>query len=294
MITLVQISDLHFGRDVDLRQVRALEALVPDLAATAIVLAGDLTQRARHGELQCALGLAERLRRAAPVLVIPGNHDVEWWKSPLDLRGSRPMHAKYRQYFGEELSPTLALPGVTIASALTSHGVTWKSLSWKLWRDTAVKGHLPAAEIARAGAVLAGAPAGSLRVLVLHHNLLRGAISRRMGLVRWQTAQRRVVASGADLVLCGHDHQEGAALLGGRVVVSTSGTHTGRTRGHRPSAFNVVRADATTIAVQHLAWEGGRFVPREPTVFPRPGATPGPGASGEPAESARPRASLGA
>lgn len=293
MITLVQISDLHFGRDVDLGQVRALEALVPELAATAVILAGDLTQRARHGELQCALGFAERLSRAAPVLVIPGNHDVEWWKSPLDVRGSRPRHAKYRHYFGEELSPTLALPGVTIASALTSHGVTWKSLSWKLWRDTAVKGHLPAAEIARARAVFAGAPSGALRVLVLHHNLLRGAISRRMGLVRWRTAQRLVAASGAELVLCGHDHQEGAALLDGRVVVSTSGTHTGRTRGHRPSAFNVVRVD-TRITVQHVVWEGGRFVPGKPTVFPRAGATSGPGTKGEAALPAQPGAAHGA
>lgn len=275
MITLVQISDLHFGRDVDLDQVRALEALVPGLAPTAIVLAGDLTQRARHGELQCALGFAERLGRAAPTLVVPGNHDVEWWRTPMDVLGVRRRYTKFRQYFGEELSPALELPGLVMASALTSHGVTWKSLTWKFWRDTAVKGHLPLSEIERARARLARAPAGALKVLVMHHNVLRGAISRRMGLARWRVAQRRIAAAGADLVLCGHDHQEGAALLDGRVVVSTSSTHTARTRGHRPSAFNVVRADAGSISVQHLAWEGGRFVARDPAVFPRPAAAPG-------------------
>src|SRR6185295_3280320 len=107
-------------------------------------------------------------------------------------------------YFGADLTPTLALPGAIIAGALTSHGVAWGSLTLRV-RDLAVKGHLPKREIAR--------------VLVLHHNVLRGEISNRMGLARWHQAQRRILASGAEVVLCGHDHQEGAELLGGRVVV---------------------------------------------------------------------------
>jgi 3',5'-cyclic AMP phosphodiesterase CpdA len=283
VVTLVHLADLHFGRDADLRQVAALEALVPTLDPTAIVLAGDLTQRARHGEFQCALGLADRLRASAPVLAIPGNHDVEWWRTPLDLLGPRPRHAKYRRYFGEDLAPSLAVPGAVIASVLTSHGVTWKSLTWKFWRDTAVKGHLPGTEVDRARAVLAAAPPGALRVLVLHHNVLRGRISRRMGLARWRTAQRRIAASGAELVLCGHDHQEDAGLLDGRVVVATAGTHTARTRGHRPSAFNVIQADATTITVRHLAWDGERFGARDPVVFPRVAPA---GAAARPARSA--------
>src|SRR5207247_1367005 len=78
------------------------------------------------------------------------------------------------------------------------------------------------------------------RVLVVHHNVLRGDISRRMGLARWRQAQRRIAASGAEVVLCGHDHQEGAELLDGRVVVSTAGTLCRRSRGGRPSCFNFV------------------------------------------------------
>jgi 3',5'-cyclic AMP phosphodiesterase CpdA len=267
--TLVQLSDPHFGRDVDLGQIAALETLVPALRPTAIVLAGDLSQRARHGELQRALVFVDRLRQVAPTLVIPGNHDVQWWESPFEVLGVRRKYAKYRHYFGEDLSPTLALPGVVLASALTSHGVTWKSLTGRFWRDTAVKGHLPLDELERAAATLARAPAGTLRVLVVHHNVLRGEISRRMGLARWRTAQRRIADCGADLVLCGHDHQEGAAWLG-RVVVATSGTHTPRTRGGRPASFNLVTAAAGEIAVTHYRWDRGgrRFSAADPLVFP--------------------------
>ena len=46
----------------------------------------------------------------------------------------------------------------------------------------------------------------SCRILALHHNVLRGQISNRWGLARPLEAQQRLVASGAELVLCGHDH----------------------------------------------------------------------------------------
>lgn len=270
MTSLIHLSDVHFGRDVDLQQVAALEALVVALAPTGVVISGDLSQRARHGELQRALAFVETLRRTAPVHVVPGNHDVQWWAAPFNLLGADRKYAKYRRYFGDDLSPSTTLPGVRIVSALSSHGVVWGSMTWKFWRDTAVKGHLEAAEIDRCRADLAAAPPGDLRVVVLHHNVLRGRISRRMGLARWRTAADRLAASGADLVLCGHDHEEAAGTLGA-VVVATAGTHTSRTRGHRPSAFNLIEADAASLRVRHMAWDAARreFVPGPPSVFPR-------------------------
>lgn len=273
MLTLVHLSDLHFGRDVDLDQIAALEAVIPEIAPTAVVISGDVSQRARHGELIAARRFADTLSGTAPTLLIPGNHDVEWWKSPLGLFGASTPYEKYRLHISEDLTPTLELPGVVIASALTSHGVTWPSLSWKLWRDTAVKGHLPLAEIERVTQIFRAAPPGALRVLTVHHNVIRGEISERMGLVRWRVAQRRIAASGADLVLCGHDHQQGAARLLDRVVVSSSGTHTSRCRGGHPSAFNVVRADDRTIQVEHRVWDRAtqRFRSGAPQVFDRPG-----------------------
>ena len=272
MTTLVHLSDLHFGRDVDLAQIAALEALVPALRPTAVAISGDLTQRARHGELQRALAFAQALGRTAPVHVVPGNHDVQWWATPFNLFGSDRKYLKYRRYFGDDLSPTTVMPGVLIASALSSHGVVWGSMTWKFWRDTAVKGHLPASEVDRCRARFGAAAPGDLRVIALHHNVLRGRISRRMGLARWRTAADRLAGSGADLILCGHDHEEAVGTLGGSVVVSAAGTHTGRTRGHRPSAFNLIEADPSEIRIRHFAWDRsrGEFIAGDPARFPRP------------------------
>lgn len=269
MTTLVHVSDLHFGRDVDLLQVAAIEAFVAAEPPSAVVISGDVTQRSRHGEYQRALVFVENLGRLAPTMVIPGNHDVEWWVSPFGLLGGDLPHRKYRRYFGE-LRPTLRLPGLVVTSVLTSHGVAAGSMTWKFWRDTAVKGHLPAAEVARARDLLADA-ADSVRVVALHHNVLRGEISKRMGLARWRAAQQALGTTGADLILCGHDHQEGSGVVDGGAVVATAGTHTSRTRGGRPSAFNRIAVTDDHITVTHWCWDraAGAFSAGPSRRFPR-------------------------
>jgi len=278
-LQLLHLADLHFGGLADIRQIEALEAMLPDLRPDATVIAGDLSQRARHGELQRARAFANLARATAPVFVMPGNHDVEWWRRPLIPFAKAALYRKYRRYFGEDLAPTLTIPGTVIAGALSSHGLAWGSLTTTV-RDLAVKGHLPKREMERVRQVFADAAPEAVRVLVVHHNVLRGAISRRMGLARWRTAQQRIIASGADVVLCGHDHQEGADVLGGRVVVSTTGTLCTRSRGGRPSCFNFVTIEPTAVHVTFFRWEAerGKFRPSDTFAFARPQAAERPDA----------------
>lgn len=270
-VTILQCSDVHFGRDADLAQVAALEALAADLAPTAIAVAGDLTQRARHGEFQRALVMVEAFRRIAPTLVVPGNHDVEWWTTPFDLIGAQPKYVKYRRYFGDDLTPTLVVEGAVLCGALSSYGVNAGSMTYNL-NDMAVKGHLPARETDRVAAAFRDEPEEMLRVMVMHQNVLRGRISERMGLARWRQAWRNIMAAGVDVVCCGHDHEEAAGTLPNGTVVSTSSTHTSRTRGKRPSACNLVLADRDTVTVRHYVWQAamGVFAAGHETSFPRP------------------------
>ena len=269
-LTIAHVSDLHFGRDVSLTQVEALEAQLPGLKPDAIVLSGDVSQRARHGEFQMARFFRDRVGRTAPVLTIPGNHDVQWWASPFGIRGTDPLYRKYRRYFGPDLAPHFEIPGAYITGALTSYGVAAGSMTWNL-NDMAVKGHLPDSEVVRASRYFAGAPPEAVRVLVVHHNVLRGDISRRMGLARWRQAHQRIRATGADLILCGHDHQESSGQIDGSVVVSTTGTLTSRTRGQRSSAYNVITVDSESITVRHYRWDEGTlsFTPSDQSRYGR-------------------------
>ncbi len=270
-VQIAHIGDLHFGGLADVPVVEALERMLPDLRPDAIVIGGDLSQRARHGEFQRGRAFANSCRETAPVLVIPGNHDVQWWWRPLIPFGKDAVYQKYRSYFGADLTPSLTIPGsAVIASALTAHGVAWGSLTARL-RDIAVKGHLPKREMQRVQSIFAKADPTLPRVLVMHHNLLRGDMSKRMGLARWKRAQRRVVDAGTDVVLCGHDHQEGAELLEGRVTVSTAGTLSTRARGGRPVSFNFVTIDPAAVQVTFFRWDAvkQRFQPSDTAAFAR-------------------------
>ncbi len=271
-VTIAHLSDLHFGGYADLAQIEALEKFLPTIGAGATVISGDLSQRARHGEFQAAHAFIERVRAVMPVLVVPGNHDIEWWRSPLGLAGERRKYAKYSRYFGD-LRPVMEIPGVIVAGALSSYGVALGSLTWNI-RDVAVKGHLPRAETDRVKTIFASSAPGTARILTFHHNVLPGGLSRRMGLARWRSAYRRLIATGADVILCGHDHQEGAGQIEGAIAVSTSGTHSFRARGGRPSVFNLVRVDDQAVHIQHYRWESKdrRFLPSDAFSFARAGA----------------------
>ena len=170
----------------------------------------------------------------------------------------------------------LEIPGAIIAGALSSYGVAFGSLTWNL-RDIAVKGHLPSRETDRVKAIFAKAPPSTVRVLVFHHNVLPGSLSQRMGLANWRSAHRRLLDTGADVILCGHDHQEGAGQIGGALAVSTSGTHSSRSRGGRPSVFNLVTVDSAAVHIQHFRWEPAtrQFQRSDAFSFARAGAPAG-------------------
>ena len=270
-VTIIHLSDLHFGGFADLKQIEALEEFLPSLDATALVVSGDLSQRARHGEFQAAHVFLHRMRMKIPALIVPGNHDVEWWKSPFRLLGEKRKFAKYLRYYGE-LRPTLEVPGALIAGAVSGYGLALGSLTWNV-RDIAVKGHLPRSETKRIKKVFAQAAPDLARVLVVHHNVLAGGTGR-MGLARWRSAHKRLLDTGADVILCGHDHYEGAGQIEGGVAVSTSGTHSYRQRGGRPSVFNLVTIDDQSVHIQHFRWvsETRQFIPSDKFSFARKGA----------------------
>jgi 3',5'-cyclic AMP phosphodiesterase CpdA len=272
--TLVHLSDIHFGGVADIRAVERVEEILPSFAPAAIIISGDFCQRARAGEFQRARAFMRAASKLAPVHAIAGNHDVQWWREPLGLPLlGRARYAKYRRYLAQELAPSLTVDAAVICAAPSAHGLALGSVTWNP-RDLTVKGHIPAAALARAAGVFAACRNGSLRVLVTHHNVLKGRISGRWGLARPRTTLRAIVESGADIVCCGHDHEAGIGTIeleGRRVVVSTAGTLSTRGRGGSPPSFNVLRVTPQAIRAEIHAFEpkSGSFVLAEEREFAR-------------------------
>src|SRR5690606_22609923 len=71
--SILHISDTHFGTQWP-AVVDALVALAHNLAPDLVVLGGDVTQRARRAQFRAAVDFLRRL--PAPVLAVPGNHDI--------------------------------------------------------------------------------------------------------------------------------------------------------------------------------------------------------------------------
>lgn len=254
--TLFHCSDLHFGHPAVPEQYEAIEAIIQDRKYDVVAISGDVSQRARAGEFQRARAFIQHAEKVSQTIVVPGNHDVAWWLSPLGLGDNAKIYAKYRAYISHDLEPVLRIAGATFIGLNTSHGVTRHTLTWNL-RDISIIGQLTRAQIERARAEFENSRASDARIVVMHHNPVKGELSQRHGLKNTQRILGAFAEMGVNLVLCGHDHQEAVHFIEHTrrgTIISTSGTISNRSRGGRPSSVNSIRITDTEIQVSTLVW----------------------------------------
>lgn len=254
--TLFHCSDLHFGHPAVPEQYEAIERLIQDRKYDVVAVSGDVSQRARAGEFQRARVFLREAEKVSHTIVVPGNHDVAWWYAPLGLGNTNRMFAKYRAYISQDLEPVLRVAGATFVGLNTSQGVIRETLTWNV-RDISIIGHLTRAQLEHAKAEFEHSRAGDARVIVMHHNPVKGELSQRHGLKNTQRILGAFAEMGVDLVLCGHDHQEAVHYIEHTkrgTIISTSGTISNRSRGGRPSSVNSIRISDDEIEVSTLVW----------------------------------------
>jgi len=254
--TIFHCSDLHFGHPAVPEQYEAIEAIIQERKYDVVAISGDVSQRARAGEFQRARAFIQHAERVSKTIVVPGNHDVAWWYSPLGMGDASKMFAKYKAYISKDLEPVLRVAGVTLVGLNTSQGVTRHTLTWNL-RDISIIGQLARGQIERARAEFEDSRADDARVIVMHHNPVKGELSQRLGLKNTQRVLGAFAEMGVSLVLCGHDHQEAVHYIEHTkrgTIISTSGTISNRSRGGRPSSVNSIRIGEADIEVSTLVW----------------------------------------
>ncbi len=255
MSVVLQVSDPHFGTELP----PVLEALVllarqqrPDL----VILSGDITQRARRSQFRAARDFTDRL--GAPLLAVPGNHDIPLFDLWARLR--RP-YGHYLDAFGPGLEPVHRSPDLLVLGVNTTRAARHKD------------GEVSAGQVARAARRLEQARPQQLRVVVVHQpvavtrpedepNLL---IGRADALSRW-------AAAGADLVMGGHIHLPYVVPLPGlgrpMWAVQAGTAVSSRIREGAPNSVNLVRwgDDAPPGCCQIEQWDfqaaHGAFVRR--------------------------------
>ncbi len=276
-LTVLHTSDLQCGRPFVPRAAQALLRLAPEVDPDVIVVAGDLTQRAKAREFRMALELFEGLPDV-PIITTPGNHDVPLyrvWERLFDP------YLNWRRFVSPELE--------TVTSV---EGATFVALNSAAPRRAIVNGRIDPRQLEFASEVFNDAPAADVRCLVIHHHFIPvpdGTDGRPLP-DAWDHL-KRIEAAGVDVVFGGHVHQlhvtQSSDLLPDRrtpgVPLVACGTTTSR-RGRGPergrNSLNVVTFTASAVEVTpfHLepdatVFEAGRTVSlRRPGVE---GATSG-------------------
>ena len=189
MTVLLQVSDPHFGTERP-TVVHALAELARAQRPDLVVLSGDITQRARPAQFRAARAFTDRL--GVPVLAVPGNHDIPLFDLWTRLR--RP-YARYAAAFGADLEPVHRSHDLLVVGVNTTSARRHKD------------GEISPPQIERVAALLEGAAATQLRVLVVHQPI---AVTRDDDLPNrlhgHDAALQRWATAGADLVLGGHIH----------------------------------------------------------------------------------------
>jgi 3',5'-cyclic AMP phosphodiesterase CpdA len=277
-LRILQAGDFHFAAPARPDLVAAFEDLVARERYDVVVFCGDFAQRSRIGEFLCGAALVRHTRRFSQTIVVPGNHDIAWWRSPLHVLGSERISRKYREWLHPELEPVLSVPGATFVGLNSSHGIATYTLTTRL-RDLAVVGAVTAPQLTRCKDLLGRIPAGDLRAIVMHHNPVRGELSQRFGIPNHREVLTSFASAACDIVLCGHDHQEHVQRVvlpdaaGGErgIVVSACGTISSRSRGGRPCSATAITVDANEIALEVLTANaaGSAFESGSQFRFPR-------------------------
>lgn len=246
MTRLLHISDLHFGA-VNARLLEPLLELARRLQPDAVIVSGDLTQRARSTQFREAAAFLARF--GLPVLTVPGNHDAPLYNLPVRLLAP---FGRYRRHVNEALEPVLILPGAVLAGVNTANPLVWK------------EGRLRSTSARALRQAFGTAPAGLMHIAVLHHAPVPAADGTPADIHHPAAVLRDLVAAGTDVVLSGHTHlpHVGAAETAASILFLQVGTAISTRLKTRWNDVSLVetRIDRVTIR-PFLADAAHRFEP---------------------------------
>lgn len=276
VLTLLHISDLHFGPYYLPAVGERLQEFAHELGPDVVVVSGDFTQRAKPEQFRAARDYLDRLPRV-PRIVTPGNHDVPLYRVRERLFSP---YALYREHIADELDAVTRVDGAVFVSLNSTAPLR-----------AIVNGRLHRWQLDFARDAFRAAEPGALRVVVTHHHLapppdfeggdvmpqarraLDLFVEQRVDLILGGHMHRAYIGNSLD-VYAGRDRDHGIVL----VQSGTSTSRRGRAREREKNTFNVLRLDEQTIRITHYMYfdDAAGFLPTSRHIFFRGGRPPAP------------------
>lgn len=210
---IAHLSDPHFGRIASVGEQEALIESIRTHKCDAVLVTGDLTQRARVSEFKAARKFLCAL--PAPRLVIPGNHDVHaWWHRP-DLRIFNPFR-RYKSWISPDLEPKITTANLAVLGLNTAHGLTFQS------------GRCTNSQVEKVRDFFSSQSSDKFKILAVHHPLTALKKSDMTSVARnGKRVLEAAAESGVDVVCAGHWHlsyTEMYKVAETRLLLSIAGT----------------------------------------------------------------------
>ena len=274
MITLLHVSDLHFGPPFYDEVGEAVQAFAERLQPEVIVASGDFTQRAKEEQFADARAFLDRLP-PVPLVVTPGNHDVPLYRAW--ERATDP-YRHYLKHINAELDTVTRVPGATLV-ALNSTAPLRNITNGRIHRW----------QIEYARRAFQGMPEDDWRIVVAHHHFapppdwedaevmpkakraLDAFTAMKVDLILGGHLHRAYIGNSLD-VYAGADREHGIAI----VQSGTSTSRRGRAREREKNSLNVIRLGGRTLRVTHYMYfeDAGDFIPVSRHQFFRRGRPP--------------------
>lgn len=239
---IAHISDPHFGRIVSEHVQEDLIRSIHEHDCDAVLVTGDLTQRARRDEFKAARKWIDALPERR--LVIPGNHDVHaWWHRP-DLRILDPLR-RYKKWISADLEQEITTADLAVLGLNTAHGLTIK------------RGRCTVEQVERIRDFFSGHSPATFKILAVHHPLAAHRDFEALDVACGGGQLLTVAAeSGVHMICAGHWHlanQDIYETAGNRLFICLAGTVTSdrwRAPQRGINSWNLVEKSAHKIEVR--------------------------------------------
>ncbi|WP_108502309.1 metallophosphoesterase family protein [Paracoccus indicus] len=250
MTRILHLTDLHFGfhrSELIGPLLNRIEALRPDL----VVVSGDITHRGLPAQMDLAQDFLSRI--SAPVMLMPGNHDVPLLNPIARLFWP---FAGFREHFGPDLTPTAQVGQARVFALNSADPYAWQ------------RGKIRRGEIGR---VIGGIDPAATNVVALHHPMQQLPGIDKQPARRAEEAMDRLQDAGVHVVLSGHLHRWAVdkVMATGRwprILQVQGGTALCARLSDAKNEFALLIVDGTELHVEHHVAPMGVNAFEEPVV----------------------------